>query len=110
MSLLMFHAYFMRRTHRDGEPEYNIFDAIRVVEWDTLLFLFGVMFSVGGLAFIGYLELASSALYGDLGATGTSIMLDVVSAIIDNIHVMLSILSMGPEINHFQLLLVTPSL
>ena len=107
LSLLMFHAYFLRRTREDHELEYDIFDAVKVVEWDTLLFFFGVMFSVGGLAFIGYLELASSSLYGGLGATGANIMLGVVSAIIDNIPVMFSILSMGPEMNHFQWLLVT---
>ncbi|MFB3101014.1 MAG: sodium:proton antiporter NhaD [Gammaproteobacteria bacterium] len=107
LSLLMFHAYFLRRTRKEGEPEYDIFDSIKVVEWDTLLFFFGVMFSVGGLAFIGYLELASNALYGDLGATGANIMLGAISAIIDNIPVMVSILSMGPEMNHFQWLLVT---
>jgi len=107
LSLLMFLAYFLRRTRTEGELEYDIFNAIKVVEWDTLLFFFGVMFSVGGLAFIGYLELASNALYGDLGATGANIMLGVVSAIIDNIPVMFSILSMGPDMNHFQWLLVT---
>jgi len=107
LSLLMFHAYFLRITRKEGEPEYEIFNAIRAVEWDTLLFFFGVMFSVGGLAFIGYLELASNALYGDIGATGANIILGVVSAILDNIPVMFSILSMGPDMNHFQWLLVT---
>lgn len=107
MSLLMFLAYYLRLTRTEDEPEYNIFNAIKTVEWDTLLFFFGVMFSVGGLAFIGYLELASNALYGDLGATGANIMLGAVSAIIDNIPVMFSILSMGPEMSHFQWLLVT---
>jgi Na+/H+ antiporter NhaD/arsenite permease-like protein len=107
MSLLMFLTYYLRRTRSEDEPEYNIFNAIKAVEWDTLLFFFGVMFSVGGLAFIGYLELASNALYGDLGATGANIMLGAVSSIIDNIPVMFAILSMGPEMSHFQWLLIT---
>lgn len=107
MSLLMFLTYYLRRTRAENEPEYNIFNAIKAVEWDTLLFFFGVMFSVGGLAFIGYLELASRALYGDLGATGANILLGAVSAIIDNIPVMFSILSMNLEMNHFQWLLIT---
>ena len=94
-------------TRREGEPEYNVFNAVKAVEWDTLLFFFGVMFSVGGLAFIGYLELASIALYGGLGATGANIMLGMISSIFDNIPVMFSILSMEPEMDHFQWLLIT---
>jgi len=38
------------------------------VDSHSLLFFFGVMFSVGGLAFIGYLGLASGLMYGTLGA------------------------------------------
>jgi Na+/H+ antiporter NhaD/arsenite permease-like protein len=109
LSLLMFHAYFLRRTRRDGEPEYEIFNAVKLVEWDTLLFFFGVMFSVGGLAFLGYLELASNTMYGNWGPTTANIVLGLVSAIIDNIPVMFAILSMGPEMDHFQWLLVTLS-
>jgi Na+/H+ antiporter NhaD/arsenite permease-like protein len=107
LSLLMFHVYFLRQTRRDGETSYEIFDAVKLVEWDTLLFFFGVMFSVGGLAFIGYLELASNSMYGSWGPTTANIVLGLVSAIIDNIPVMFAILTMGPEMNHFQWLLVT---
>ena len=107
LSLGMFLSYYLRMTRREGEPDYNVFETIKAVEWDTLLFFFGVIFSVGGLAFIGYLELASSAIYGGLGASGANIMLGAVSAIFDNIPVMFSILSMNPEMDHFQWLLVT---
>ena len=107
LSLLMFHTYYLRMTRKEGEPEYNIFNSIKLVEWDTLLFFFGVMFSVGGLAFIGYLELASNVMYGNWGATTANIVLGAASAIIDNIPVMFSILSMGPDMDHFQWLLVT---
>ena len=78
-----------------------------MVEWDTLLFFFGVMFSVGGLAFIGYLEIASTKMYGQCGPTTTNVFLGATSAIVDNIPVMFSILSMQPEMPHFQWLLVT---
>jgi Na+/H+ antiporter NhaD/arsenite permease-like protein len=107
LSLLMFLSYFMRLTRREGEPEYNIFNAIKMVEWDTLLFFFGVIFSVGGLSFLGYLEFASNAMYGNWGASSANIVLGIASAIIDNIPVMFSILSMNPEMDHFQWLLVT---
>ena len=107
LSLLMFHAYYLRRSRREGEPEYNIFGAIQAVEWDTLLFFFGVMFSVGGLAFIGYLGLASGVMYGTWGPTTANVVMGIASAIIDNIPVMFSVLSMQPDMSHFQWLLVT---
>lgn len=107
LSLLMFLAYYLRRTRREGEMEYNIFRAVRAVEWDTLLFFFGVMFSVGGLAFIGYLSLASNFLYDGWGPTAANTVLGVASAVIDNIPVMFSVLTMQPDMSHFQWLLVT---
>jgi Na+/H+ antiporter NhaD/arsenite permease-like protein len=107
LSLLMFLAYYLRSTRREGEPEYNIFKAVRAVEWDTLLFFFGVMFSVGGLAFIGYLSLASGVIYGGWGPTVGNVVMGTASALIDNIPVMFSVLSMRPDMSHFQWLLVT---
>ncbi len=107
LSLLMFLGYFLRMTRQEGEPPYDFFNAVKLVEWDTLLFFFGVMFSVGGLAFIGYLELASSIMYGNWGPSAANVVLGTVSAVIDNIPVMFSVLSMQPEMNHFQWLLIT---
>ncbi len=107
LSLLMFHAYYLRRTRSEGELEYEIFSRIQAVEWDTLLFFFGVMFSVGGLAFIGYLSVASNVMYGDWGPTTANVVLGAASAVIDNIPVMFSVLSMRPEMSDFQWLLVT---
>ncbi len=107
LSLLMFLAYYLRRTQREGEPDYNIFRNVQAVEWDTLLFFFGVMFSVGGLAFIGYLGLASSVMYGSWGPTAANVVMGIASAVVDNIPVMFSVLSMQPDMPQFQWLLVT---
>ncbi len=106
LSLLMFFAYFHRKT-RGPEEEFDIFKNVAAAEWDTLLFFGGVIFSVGGLAFIGWLEVASGVMYGEWGATAANITLGAVSAFIDNIPVMFAILSMGPEMSHFQWLLIT---
>ena len=46
-------------TRRDGEPGFDIFKAVAKVEWDILFFFCGIIFCVGGLAFIGCLELAA---------------------------------------------------
>ncbi len=107
LSLLMFLAYYLRKTRKEGELNYEIFNTIKLVEWDTLLFFFGVMFSVGGLGFIGYLEVASKTLYGQWGPTTANVLLGAASAIVDNIPIMFSVLSMHPEMPHFQWLLVT---
>ncbi|MDJ0609870.1 MAG: sodium:proton antiporter NhaD [Kiloniellales bacterium] len=107
LSLLMFFAYYHRKTRSADEEEFDIFRNIAAAEWDTLLFFFGVMFSVGALAFIGWLAVASEVMYGTWGATAANTTLGLVSSIIDNIPVMFAILTMGPEMSHFQWLLIT---
>lgn len=83
------------------------FERVGDAEWDTLLFFFGVMFSVGALSYLGYLQLLSGVMYGELGYTWTHIAVGLVSAIVDNIPVMFSILDMSPDMGLFQWLLVT---
>lgn len=107
LSILMFHTYYLRKTRKEGEPNYDVFEAVRSAEWDTLFFFFGVIFSVGGLGFIGYMTLASEFMYGDLGPTTTNVILGAASALIDNIPVMFSVLNMRPEMALDQWLLVT---
>jgi Na+/H+ antiporter NhaD/arsenite permease-like protein len=62
---------------------------------------------VGGLATIGYLELASGILYGDMSHTAANALVGVLSAIVDNIPVMFAVLTMDPPLDHGQWLLVT---
>ncbi len=76
-------------------------------EWDTLLFFYGVVLSVGGLGYLGYLSEASQFLYNDWNATGANITVGAISAIVDNIPVMFAVLSMEPDMSHGQWLLVT---
>ena len=47
----------------------NSFRQIERVEWDTLLFFFGIIFAVGGLGVMGYLALANEYLYTQWGPT-----------------------------------------
>jgi len=86
---------------------YNIFNIIARAEWDTLLFFYGVLLSVGGLATLGYLHLASAQLYGHLGPTAANTILGMASAIIDNIPIMSAVLQMSPSMDHAQWLLIT---
>ena len=109
LSLLMFFSYVIqhRITNSHEDEDFDIIDKVAAAEWDTLLFFFGVIFAVGGLSFLGYMELASNLMYNELGATTTNIILGVASALIDNIPVMFAVLTMDPEMSHFQWLLIT---
>ncbi len=86
------------------------FDSFREVaraEWDTLLFFFGVIMCVGGLGFVGYLDLVSQYMYIELGPTFANTMVGILSAIVDNIPVMVAVLQMQPTMDVAQWLLVT---
>ncbi len=89
------------------ELPFDIFQKVANLEWDTLLFFYGVMVGVGGLSFIGYLEVASHHLYGEIEPTVANILVGIASAFIDNGTIMLSVLTMAPDISQGQWLLVT---
>ncbi|MBL8713938.1 MAG: sodium:proton antiporter NhaD [Alphaproteobacteria bacterium] len=123
LGLLKIYGYFIeKRERRDFDllpalahiPDYkparkpfDIFVSLKRVEWDTLLFFYGVMLCVGGLGAMGYLSLMSEYLYKDLGATTANVLVGFLSAIIDNIPIMFAVLQMNPDISHNQWLLVT---
>ncbi len=89
------------------KEDFDIFRKIAQAEWDTLFFFYGVIMAVGGLGFLGYLSLASQFIYVDLGPTTANILVGIMSAIVDNIPVMFAVLTMSPEMNQWQWLLVT---
>jgi Na+/H+ antiporter NhaD/arsenite permease-like protein len=95
------------KRRNDNDMVLNSFHQIARVEWDTLLFFFGIIFAVGGLGVLGYLALASETLYGGVGPTLANIAIGVLSAIIDNIPLMFAVLTMNPDMSHGQWLLVT---
>ena len=101
----------MVRMGRGSEVgDIQAFDSFREVsraEWDTLLFFFGVIMCVGGLGFIGYLDLVSAYMYIELGPTIANTLVGILSAIVDNIPVMVAVLQMSPEMDLNQWLLVT---
>ena len=119
LAYLKLFGYYLRRTHvplKTDAPHYgNVgeiepFDSFREVaraEWDTLLFFFGVIMCVGGLGFIGYLQTLSLWLYDGLGPLVANSLVGVLSAIVDNIPVMVAVLQMSPDMNTAQWLLVT---
>ena len=90
-----------------AEKPFDIFISMKRVEWDTLIFFYGVILSVGGLGALGYLTLLSQASYDMLGPTSANVLVGVASAVIDNIPIMFAVLSIDPQMSHGQWLLVT---
>lgn len=122
MSCFMFFSFYLKRyeekkMHADYDDylPFDIFNKVKRAEWDTLFFFYGVILSVGGLAVMGYLSIISQYMYTDLGktfsaahaATPANVIVGVLSAIIDNIPVMFSVLTMQPEMSEGQWLLAT---
>jgi Na+/H+ antiporter NhaD/arsenite permease-like protein len=107
LSILMFYGYRLKMVFNFGGDRFDIFQNVRDAEWDTLLFFFGVVFAVGGLGYIGYLQLASQFMYDGLGATTANILIGILSAIVDNIPVMFAVLQMNPDMDLYQWMLVT---
>ncbi|HEX2033105.1 MAG TPA: sodium:proton antiporter NhaD [Chloroflexota bacterium] len=91
---------------RTAKP-LDIFARLEQVEWDTLMFFYGVILAVGGLGALGYLAAASRIFYGGLGATTANLLIGLLSAVIDNVPVMFAVLTMRPEMSTGQWLLVT---
>ncbi|WP_370301151.1 sodium:proton antiporter NhaD [Alkalimarinus coralli] len=110
LSYLFFFSYYIKITERntyDHTAEFNIFNKVARAEWDTLLFFFGVIFCVGGLGTIGYLGYVSHFMYEGWGPTNANIVAGLLSAVVDNIPVMFAILSMSPDMDNYQWLLIT---
>jgi Na+/H+ antiporter NhaD/arsenite permease-like protein len=109
--------YLKKKAHRLHERKdtgqvgdvavFDVFDKVARAEWDTLLFFYGVVLSVGGLGFMGYLALVSEIMYLDWGPTTANVLVGVLSAIVDNIPVMFAVLTMHPDMSSGQWLLVT---
>jgi Na+/H+ antiporter NhaD/arsenite permease-like protein len=85
----------------------DIFALLEKIEWDTLLFFYGVLLGVGGLGALGYLALTSELLYVHLGATAANVLVGLLSALVDNVPVMFAVLQMSPTMAQSEWLLVT---
>lgn len=127
LGLLSIYGYFLRRRElragtsaraidagmevppgfKPSTRPFDIFISMKRVEWDTLLFFYGVVMCVGGLGALGYLEVLARLSYTDLGAFTSNVLVGLASAIVDNIPIMFAVLSMDPAMSHGNWLLVT---
>lgn len=122
LALLQFFGYFLKKTNHikffnktNNTDYFDIFSKIRRIEWDTLLFFYGVLVCISGLAAFGYLHLASTVMYEQWGSdlspmfqhAPANILIGILSALIDNIPLMFAVLTIHPNMSEGQWLLVT---
>lgn len=136
LSFLQLYSFYLQRSERGAEPaddddavanlgfadepvagreilepySYDIFEKVGRLEWDTLLFFYGAMMGIGGLGFIGYLDVVSQWFYGQHNPTEANILIGLSSALVDNGTLMFAVLSMNPGISQGQWLLLTLTL
>ena len=105
LALLKMFDYFLKIKHQKG---FGAFSSIAKIEYNTLLFFFGILSAVGALYFIGWLALAA-VVYDPsvLGPTWSNIGVGFLSAIVDNIPVMSAVLKASPDMGLDQWMLVT---
>lgn len=127
LSYLQFFGYFLKKTHNPTSREtitttespdfsivveyrqpFDVFLRVARSEWDTLLFLCGVVLSVGGLGYLGFLTVASQLLYAE-SATTANITIGLASSLLENIPTMSVVLGMQPQMSLGEWLLVTLS-
>jgi Na+/H+ antiporter NhaD/arsenite permease-like protein len=109
LGYLQIWSYMLQRQgarHRDEDMILDSFTQVARVEWDTLLFFFGIIFAVGGLGVLGYLAMASNVLYSGLGDTPANVIIGALSAIVDNIPLMFAVLTMDPHMSGGQWLMI----
>ena len=106
LAMLGTYGYFLKTRH-PGKNKFDIFELTGKAEWDTLLFFYGILVCVGGLASLGYLKLISDDMYVTLGATNANILVGILSAIIDNIPIVYAVLTAHPSMDMGQWLLIT---
>ena len=125
LSYLQFFGYFLKKTHVpsnttvtttespdfsvvvENRQPFDIFLRVARAEWDTLLFLCGVILIVGGLGYLGYPTLLSELVYVQEGTTAANIAFGLVSSVLENIPTVSVVLAMQPQMSVGQWLLVT---
>ena len=107
LQMWSFYLQSKGKKYNDEDMILDRFTQVQRVEWDTLLFFFGIIFAVGGLGVLGYLSLASQVLYVGMGDTYANVIIGALSAIVDNIPLMFAVLTMDPQMSDGQWLLIT---
>ena len=95
------------KADRRKVSRYEFFKQVEQVEFDTLLFFFGVLTAVGALSYVGFLAFVGGGFYDLMGDTSANTAVGILSAIVDNIPIMYAVLNMNLGMEVDQWLLVT---
>lgn len=109
LQMFSYYLQYVGRRRANSDMALDSFREMRRVEWDTLLFFFGIIFAVAGLGVAGYLAQLSHYLYVDVGPTFANIAIGILGAAFDNIPLMFAVLTMNPDMSSGQWMLVTLS-
>ena len=119
MAYLQIFGFYLHKTHmptpsdradygRAGDiTAFDMYRHVARAEWDTLMFFYGIILSVAGLSYLGYLAVALQLLYAQLGPTLANSAIGLLAAVVNNIPVMAGVLHMQPEMAQGQWLLIT---
>lgn len=109
LAYLAFLAYFLKKKESalDFSNPFDIFTKMEKIEWDTLLFFYGIMLSISGLGVLGYLSLATDGIYLHGNVTSANTFVGVLSAVLGNIPVLYALLTIHPSMSTGQWLLLT---
>ena len=120
MGFLMFVSYYIQHwgekkflekigitEDRRKAKRFDFFKSVEAIEFDTLLFFFGVLAAVGALQYVGYISVIGNKLYGNMELTMANTVLGGASAVFDNIPLMYAVLKMDTAMGVDQWLLIT---
>jgi len=104
--------------HHHGRLTTTLFSRLHRMDWDTLLFFYGIMLSIEGLKVLGVLAVLSDTLYHSIpnffglhsvlwASTMGHVLIGLLSALIDNIPMMAAVLKMNLELPLGSWLLLT---
>ncbi len=112
LGLLQAYVFFLQRRGKAqarSDMVLNSFAEMQRVEWDTLLFFFGIMLSLAGLGVFGWLTVLQTSVYNGLGVFWANTAVGILSALFDNVPLVYAVLQMNPQMNEHGWLLLTLS-
>ncbi len=112
LGLLQAFAFILQRRGKAQARRDMVLDSfaeMQRVEWDTLLFFFGIMLSLAGLGVFGWLSLLQTSVYEGLGVFWANTAVGALSALLDNVPLVYAVLQMNPTMNEHGWLLLTLS-
>lgn len=112
LGLLQIYELLQKKKNKNN---FKINEQISKIDWETLLFFYGIILCVGGISITGSLNEIITFIYNDINKnlsqeyrhTIANITIGLISAIIDNVPLTYAIISINPQMTESQWLLAT---